>query len=234
MEGLPIPIGDVHDRDHGVDHVVHRDDVGAARVRQQHRRELRQGGQLRQEPEEVVRTIDLVHLAGAGVPDDDGRPVDAVAQPRRGAHQHLGFELGLVVRRRQVLGDVEVLLGVHAGERARHGDRRHVVKGGVQAQREVDHRCRAVDVGCALSLVIGGDVVDRAAVHDVVDGAELGDVLPRGGRGSASRDPRPGVWLAHPTVRRGVRTGTAIPVAPGSRPRSCRRERGSRTRRGAQ
>ena len=107
-------------------------------------------GQLREQPEEVVRTVDLVHLAGAGVADDDGGPVDPVSQALGGAHQHLGLELRLVVRRRQVLRDVEVLLGVLAAEGACHRDRRHVVQRGVHPQRQVDHRLGAVDVGGAL------------------------------------------------------------------------------------
>ena len=47
----------------------------------------------------------------------------------------------------------------------------------VQALGQLDHRPGAVDVGGALGVVVGGDVVDRTAVHDVVDGAELGDGL---------------------------------------------------------
>ncbi len=53
----------------------------------------------------------------------------------------------------------------------------------------VDHRPGALDVGGALVVLGGGDVVDGGAVHDVVDGAELGDGLvgePEIGRGEVA------------------------------------------------
>jgi len=82
-----------------------------------------------------------------------------------------------VIRGRQLLADVEVVLGVLAGEVARHGDRRHVVQRGVQPPRKFDHRAGALDVGDPLLRLVGGDVVDRRAVHDMIDVAQLGDGL---------------------------------------------------------
>jgi hypothetical protein len=52
-----------------------------------------------------------------------------------------------------------------------------VVQGRVQARRQVRDRSRAVDVGGPLPGVVGGDVVDRRAVHDVVDAPEVGQRL---------------------------------------------------------
>ena len=45
----------------------------------------------------------------------------------------------------------------------------------VQPTSQVDDRAGALHVGRPLVGVVGGDVVDRRAMHDVVDGAELGD-----------------------------------------------------------
>ena len=47
----------------------------------------------------------------------------------------------------------------------------------VEPTGQVDHRAGALHVGRALVGLVGGDVVDRGAVHDVVDGAQLGDGL---------------------------------------------------------
>jgi len=46
---------------------------------------------------------------------------------------------------------------------------------GVEPAGQVDHRAGALHVGGSLGGLVGGEVVDRRAVHDVVDGAELGD-----------------------------------------------------------
>jgi hypothetical protein len=95
----------------------------------------------------------------------------------------LGFELRLVIRRRQLLTDVEVVLGVLADEVAGHGDRRHVVQCGVQPPGQFDDGASALnmgDVGGPLLSLAGGDgraVIDRRAVHHVVDLAQLGDGL---------------------------------------------------------
>ena len=169
----------MHECDQRVDDVVDWDDVGAAGVGQQDRGQRRQDSQLGQHTEEVVRAVDLVRLAGARIAYHHGRAVDAVAQSGRRAHQQLGFELGVVIRSRQLLADVEVVLGVLAGEVARHGDRRHVVKRGAQPQRQFDDRADALDIGGPRLGLAGGDVVDRRAVHHVIDVAQLGDALVR-------------------------------------------------------
>ena len=48
---------------------------------------------------------------------------------------------------------------------------------GVQPPRQLDDGAGALDVGGALLGLAGGDVVDRRAVHQVVDVAQLGDGL---------------------------------------------------------
>ena len=52
-----------------------------------------------------------------------------------------------------------------------------MVQRGVQPTGQVDHRAGALHVGRPLVGLVSGDVVDRGAVHDVVDGAQLGDGL---------------------------------------------------------
>ena len=47
----------------------------------------------------------------------------------------------------------------------------------VEPARQFDHGAGAFDVGGPLIGLAGGDVVDRRAVHDMVDVAQLGDGL---------------------------------------------------------
>ena len=59
----------------------------------------------------------------------------------------------------------------------------------VEPTGQLDHRAGALDIGGALVGLGGGDVVDRGAVHDVIDGAQLGDDLvgePEVGRGEVA------------------------------------------------
>ena len=85
-----------------------------------------------------------------------------------------GFEFGPVIRGGQVLVDVEVCLGVLATEGTGHRDRGHVVQRRAKSARQPDHRPGALDVGAALGGLGHRDVVDRAAVHDVLDGRKSG------------------------------------------------------------
>jgi hypothetical protein len=61
-----------------------------------------------------------------------------------------------------LLADVEVVLGELTAEVAGHRDRGDVVQGGVEAAGQIDDGAGALDIG-------------GAAVHDVVDGAEVAD-----------------------------------------------------------
>ncbi len=79
-----------------------------------------------------------------------------------------------MVRTGQLLADVEVGLGVLAGEVAGHGDRRHVVQCRVQSPGQLDHGAGSIDVGGPLLVLPGGDVIDRRAVHDMVDLPQFG------------------------------------------------------------
>jgi hypothetical protein len=165
----------MHQLGERIDDVVDRDDVGATGVGQQDWSERRQLGQLRQDAEEVVRAVDLVHFARLRIADDHRRPVDPIAQPRLRANQQLRLELGLVIGRRQVLSDVEVVFGVFAAIGPGHRDRRHVVQRRAESTGQGDHRPGAIHVRGTLRVLGDGDVVDGGAVHHVFDGAELGD-----------------------------------------------------------
>ena len=107
----------------------------------------------------------------------DSEAVDAMTEAGRRTHQQLRGELRLVIRGGQLLADVEVVLGVLAVEVAGHRDRRHVVQRRAQALRELDHRAGALDVDRLLLGLPGRDVVDRRAVHHVVDPTELREVV---------------------------------------------------------
>jgi hypothetical protein len=64
-----------------------------------------------------------------------------------------------------------------------------VVQRRIQPDGEVDHRSGAVDVRGPLGVLVDGDVVDRGAVHHVVDVADLGDSVvgdPEVGRGQVA------------------------------------------------
>ena len=178
VECLAVATIAVQQRDQSVGDVIDRDDVGAPGVGQHDWSQPGQHGQLGQHTEEVIRSVDLVHLAGARIADHHRRPVDPVPQPRCRPHQQFGFELRLVIRRRQLLADVEIVLGVFAVEISGHRDRRDMVQRRVESARQLDDGTGAVHVGRALLGFGRGDVIDRGTVHDMVDiRAQLGDGL---------------------------------------------------------
>ena len=142
-----------------------------------------------------------------------------MTQAGRLAHQQLGLELRLVIRRRQLLTDVEIVLGVLTAEFPGHRDRRHVMQRRVEPAREFDHGAGAFDVGDALIGFGGGDVVDRRAVHYMLDVAQLGDGLvgqPEIGLGQVADQ-----WFRSfaPLTRPGVRTGPTTGDEPLPTPR---------------
>ena len=161
--------------DNGFYYIVDRDDVGASDVGQRDGGQAGEPGQGGQRAEEVVRAVDLVHLAGPGVADHHCGPVDPVPQARGVADQLFGLELRLVIGRRKFLGDIEIGFGVGPGERAGDRDGGDVVQGGVQLLGQGDHRAGALDIGGALLRLTHGQVVDRGGVHDMFDAGEFGE-----------------------------------------------------------
>ena len=103
--------------------------------------------ELLEQLEEVVGTVDLVHLAGLRVADHDARPEHQRLRLHALAHQPLGLVLRAVVVVRQLLALVEHVLLEHALVVAGHRDRAGVVEApDLVRVRELDHVLRALHV----------------------------------------------------------------------------------------
>ena len=172
VEGLAVEPGLVGDVVHRGGHVVDRHDVRVAELEADEREPLRQRvARLLDRLEEVVGPVDLVHLAGLRVADDDRRAVDAPRDARLLARDLLGVEL-------------------RAGGRttAASGPRRTCPRGTGPCSEPVtatdEAWCRMpassalasatalrVPVTLARSLAssVGGHVVDGGEVEEVVD-----------------------------------------------------------------
>ena len=180
VEGLAVEARLVGDVVHRRGDEVDRHEVRVAELGPDERDPLRQrAADLLDRLEEVVRAVDLVHLAGLRVPDDDRRAVHAPRHRRLLAHELLGLELRAVVGRRELLALVEVVLAKQAAALAGDGDRRDVVQmAGADRVRERDGVARAPDVQALVDRVVGGHVVHRGEVEDVLDVAgQRGDVV---------------------------------------------------------
>ncbi len=171
VEGLPVQTGLVGDVVERARHPVDRHHVGLAEVEPHKRQPLRHHlAHALDRLEEVVGTVDLVHLAGLRVADDDPR---AVHPPRHSwllAHDPLGLELGGVVGGGEVLALVEAVLPEHPFVGARHGDRGDVVEV-LRAKRgsQFDRVVGATDVHRHVELKRRGHVVHGGEVEEVLD-----------------------------------------------------------------
>ena len=172
VEGAPVQprlVSDVVDR--GGD-VVDRDDVDLAALDPDDRQPGRgHPPQPLQGLEEVVGPVDLVDLPGARVADHDPRPVDPPGPLALVADQPLGLvlgaEVGVVV---ELFGLVEHVLDPDALVEAGGGNRADLVEAArLERPAELDRVARPLDVGDLLRLGIGGQVVDRGEVEEVVD-----------------------------------------------------------------
>ena len=173
VERLAVEVGLVRDVVHGRGDVVDGHDVRVAELWADEREPAGQvvPGEL-DRGEEVVRTVDLVHFAGPRVADDDRGTVDPPRHLRLGAGDLLGLELRPVVRVIELLALVEHVLTEQALVLAGGGDGGGVVKAaGVDRVGELDGVARALDVGDPVALLVGGHVVDRREVEEVVDRA---------------------------------------------------------------
>ena len=207
MEGAPVEALDVGDVVHRLHDEVDRDDVDLAALDAGHRQPLRD--RVSDPPdqlEEVVGTVDLVHLAGLRVADHDPRPVDAPRAGRLVADDALGLvlglEVGVVV---DVLGLLEHVLAPGALVEAGGGDRADHVHGpGVDGVGEADHVTGPLDVGDPLGLRVRRHVVDRGEVEEVVDLAlEPGEILigyAEAGLGEVADDADDAVLVDAPAV----------------------------------
>ena len=183
VEGPPVEPLDVGDVVHRSSDEVDRDEVDLPPLDAGHRHPLRhRAAQPADQLEEVVRAVDLVHLAGLGVADDDAGPVDAPRPRALRADDALGVvlgpEIGMVV---EVLGLLEHVLPPDALVQACGGDRAdHVHAPGLDVLRELDHVAGSLDVGDVLARRVGGHVVDGREVEEMVDLAPQSlDVLVR-------------------------------------------------------
>ena len=193
VEGVAgqLLVGQVGDVVHRLGHEVDGHDVGVAALRTGQRRPLGQRvAQLLEQLEEVVGTVDLVHLAGLRVAHHDAGPEDQRARPDLLAHQPLGLVLGAVVGVRELLALVEHVLLEHALVEAGHGDRAGVVEAAdLDRVGELDHVPGALGVGALHRVLVGGHVVDRGEVEEVVDRlAEALDAEPRLGEVAGHTD----------------------------------------------
>ena len=179
VEDLAVEAVGVRDVVHRLGDEVDRDDVDLAPLDADARHPRRQQvPRPLEQLEEVVGPVDLVHLAGLGVPDDDARAVDPPRHLRLVPHDALGLVLGLEVRVvLDVVGLVEHVLGERALVEAGRGDRAdHVEVVHVELVRQLRRLAGALDVRDALGLGVGGHVVDRGEVEEVVDVAlQVGD-----------------------------------------------------------
>ena len=129
VEAMAVQPGLVRDVVHRVDDVIHRHDVDAPAFDAERRHPRRQHlAQLLEEGEEVVRAVDLVHLAGLRMAHHHARAVDAPLDALLLPHQPFGIVLGAQVRIVQAFGLVEHVLAEHARVQARGGDRTGVVE----------------------------------------------------------------------------------------------------------
>ncbi len=172
VEGGVLDLGLVGDVVDGGGDVVDRDDVRPAPLEADQREPLRQHvPDLLDDLEEVVRAVDLVHLAGAAVADDEAGAVDPDRRLDALADELLGLELRAVVRVGQLLALVEHVLGedalvVEPGD----GDRGHVMeRAEVELVGQLDRVLGAADVGQRVAGLVRAHVVDRGEVEEVVD-----------------------------------------------------------------
>ncbi len=170
-----VLVGDVV---HGVGYEVHGDDIEAAALEAHQRHPGGQcPAQLLQQLEDVVNTVDLVDLAAARVAHDHARTVDAPGNVAVEADDPLGLVFGGEVGVLDLLGLLEHVLAEGAPVETAGGDGTHVLEAaGLQGAGQLHGVARALDVRGHLRGGIGGQVVDRRQVEEVVDAsAELSD-----------------------------------------------------------
>ena len=131
VEGVAVDlvVGEVGDVVHRASDEVDRDEVDVVALRPDQREPLRQRvAQLLDQLEEVVGPVDLVHLAGLRVADDDAGPVDAQRRLQPVPDELLGLVLRAVVGMREVLALVEHRLEPGTAPLSGHGDGAGVVE----------------------------------------------------------------------------------------------------------
>ena len=172
VEGLAVAVGQVGQVVHRRGDVVDRDDVGVAEVDADQRQPGRQvvPHQLQQR-EEVVGPVDLVHRAGLGVADHDGRPVDPPrhrAPPRARCFSDSYFVRwygeGRCWPSSNIVSSKRPVVVAGGGDRGDLVEAARLQRGG-----QLEGVAGAADVHRLVGGVVGGHVVDRGEVEEVVD-----------------------------------------------------------------
>ena len=111
MEALAVLALEVGDAVDGIDDEIDRYDVDAPALDADGRHPRRQSlAHLLDQLEEIVWPVDLVHLAGARIADDEGRPVDAPGNAAFAADNAFRIVLGPEIGMFQTLRFLEHVL----------------------------------------------------------------------------------------------------------------------------
>ena len=169
MEALAVLALEVGDAVDGIDDEIDRYDVDPPALDADGRHPRRQRlAQLLDQLEEIVRPVDLVHLAGARIADDEGWTVDAPGNAAFTADNALGIVLGPEVGMIEPLRFLEHVLAEQPLEQAGRRDRAEQVEVlGADRFGELHGVARAVDIDLELDLGIGLEIVDRREVEEV-------------------------------------------------------------------
>jgi hypothetical protein len=184
VEGVArqLAVGEVGDVVHRPGDEVHRDEVRLAALGTGEREPLGQAAaQALEELEEVVRTVELVHLARLRVADHDPGAEHEQLRPDVVARHLLRLVLRAVVGVRQLLALLEHVLLEDAPVPTGDRDRADVVEAPHPPRvRELDHVVGALHVCREHRLAGDLDVVDGREVEEVVDRVlEALDAEPR-------------------------------------------------------
>ena len=154
-----------------VDHKINRNDVQTAPFKAHRRHPRRQDlAHALDQLEQVIRAVNLVHLARGAVAHHHGGAVNRPGTLELFAHDFFALVLGHEVRVLVVLGLVKHVLAEHAFIQARCRDRTDVVQlAHVNRLRKFNHVARAVDVDGDLAFFRRTQVVYRRKVVEVIN-----------------------------------------------------------------
>ena len=171
VEALAVEALLVREEVHGIDDIVDGDDVDAPAFDSDHRHPRRQHlAHPLDELEKVVRTVDLVDVAGLRIADDEAGTINAERALAVVADHPFGIVLGLEIRVVEVLGLVEHVLAKNAVIKSSGSDGTDVVEAAHGQRLRALHRVPcAIDVGRLLLFGTRLQVVDGGEVKEVLD-----------------------------------------------------------------
>ena len=163
---LALEVGDVVD---GIDDEVDRHDVDPPALDADGRHPRRQHlAHFLDQFEEIVRTVDLVHLAGARITDDDRRAVDTPGNLALTADDAFRIVLGAEIRMIQPLCLLEHVLSEQPLEHAGRGNRTEQVEVfGANRLGKAHRIARAFDIDPQLAFGIGRQIVNGGEVEEM-------------------------------------------------------------------